>query len=176
MFYAPIIISGGIGSHFLVLRARTIFRRYRGRLVPISCFARPDFFSAEPRVSHPVFMFSAPQHVFGGTEGVRSRFYFLCSLSRFRRCRGRRVPFSNFSLPNSLSAVPWATGPVFMSCAPELAFGGTEDFGSRFHVFRSRTCFRRNRGSRVPFSCFPLPNSLSAISRASCPVFMFCVP
>jgi hypothetical protein len=49
-------------------------------------------------------------------------------------------------------------------------------FGSRFHVLRSQTHFRRYRGRRVPFSCFACPHSLSAVQRTSCPVFMFCAP
>jgi hypothetical protein len=36
--------------------------------------------------------------------------------------------------------------------------------------------FRRYRGSRVPFSCFALMDSFSAVSRASGLVFMFCAP
>jgi hypothetical protein len=88
-----------------------------------------------------------------------------------------------------------ASGPVFLFCAPELIFGGTEGVGSRFHVLRSRNRFQRYRGHRVPFSCFALPNSFSAVPRASVsfscfahldsfslvprvsgPVFMFCAP
>jgi hypothetical protein len=34
----------------------------------------------------------------------------------------------------------------------------------------------RYRGRRVPFSCFARPDSFSAVTRASGPVFMFCTP
>jgi hypothetical protein len=194
-FSAPRLIFGdteGVGSrfHFLssrshfrrcrvrrvhihVLRSRTRFQRYRGCRVPLSCFARPNSFSAVPRASDPVFMFSAPEHVFGGTEGVVSRFHVLRSRNLFRRCRVRRVLFSCFELPDSFSAVPRASGPVFMICAPRLIFGGTEGAVSQFHALRSRTRFRRYRGRRVPFSCFALADSFSAVPRESDPVFMF---
>jgi hypothetical protein len=95
------------------------------RKVPFSCFALPDLFSSVPRESGPIFIIYAPGHIFGGTEGVSSRFHILRSRTRFRRRRVRRVPFSCFACPNSLSATPSASGPIFMFCAPELAFDGT---------------------------------------------------
>jgi hypothetical protein len=67
--------SEGVGSRFHVLRPRTRFRRYRGRLVLFSCFARSDSFSTVPRASDPVFMFCTPELVFGGNDGVGSRFH-----------------------------------------------------------------------------------------------------
>jgi hypothetical protein len=73
----------------------------------------------------PVFIFCAPGHVFGGTEGVRSRFHVLRARTSFRRYRGRRVPFSCFPLPGKFSAVPRASGLVFMFCALEVDFDGT---------------------------------------------------
>jgi hypothetical protein len=198
MFSAPGLVfggTGGVGSHFHFLRARTHFRCYRGRRVQFSCFALPDSFSAVPRASGPDFMFYAPGLIFGGTEGVGSRFHVLRPQTRFRRYRGGRVPFSCFALPNSFSAVPSGSGPVFMFCAPGLVFGGTEGVGSRFHVLRARSHFRRYRGCRFPFSCFArldpfsavpgrrvplscfaLPDSFSAVRRASGPVFMFSAP
>jgi hypothetical protein len=186
----------------------------RGRRVPFSCFELLDSFSAVPSVSGPVIMFYAPGLVFGGTEGVGSRFHVLRDRTHFRRyqgrqvpfsCfvrrtrfwryRGRRIPFSYFALPNSFSAVPRASGAVFMFCAPGLVFGGTEGVRSCFHVFRSRTCFWRYRGRRVPFSRFPLRDSFwryrgcrvpfscfarsysfSTVMRSSDPVFLFCAP
>jgi hypothetical protein len=136
MFCASGLVFGsteGVGSHFHVLRARTQFRRYRGRRLPFLCFALLDSFSSVPRASGPVFMFCA-----------RS--------THFRRCRVLRLPFSCFARPNSFSSVSTASGPVFIFCAPGLYFGGTEGVWSRFHVLRSRTCFRRCRLRRVPFS------------------------
>jgi hypothetical protein len=237
MFSAPGLVFGGIkavGSRFRVLCSRNCFRRYRRRRNPFSCLARPDSFSAVPTASHPVFMFSAPRHVFGGTEGVGSRFHVLRSRKNFHRHRGRWVPFSSFARPasfslmlralgfvflfsapeiifggtvgvgscfqvllarnhvrryrgrwflfscfarpESFSAVPMASCAVFLFCAPELAFGGTMGVGSRFHVLRSVTHFRRCRERLVPFSCFALPDSFLTVPRASGPVFMYCAP
>jgi hypothetical protein len=156
----------GAYSHFLDLRSRTHFQQYRGRQISISCFARPDSFSAVPRASGPVFMFFMPGLVFGGIEGVgsrfhvllfrthlswyrgrRSRFHVLISRTHFRspfpRYRGRRAPFSYFALSNSFSAVPRASGLVFMFCAPGYVFGGAEGVESSFRVLRSRSRFRR---------------------------------
>jgi hypothetical protein len=201
IFYTPDLVFGGVdgaegvGTRFHVLRARTQFRRSLGRRVPFLCFALPDSFStvprasgpvfilslsdsfsSVPRASHPIFMFPALGHVFSGTEGVRYLFHVLHSRTRFRRYRERLVSFSCFPRPKSFSAVPWASGPVFKFCTPEIIFGGTEGVGSRFHVLRARTRFRRYHGRRVPFSCFALCDSFSAVPRASSPVFMFCSP
>jgi hypothetical protein len=74
------------------------------------------------------------------------------------------------------SAVLRASIPVFMFCAPRLIFGDSECVGSRFYVLRPRTHFWRQRGCRVPFSCYALPYSFSAVPSASAPVFMFCDP
>jgi hypothetical protein len=169
MFCAPGRYQGR-RSRFHVLRPRTHFRLYRGRQIPFSYFALPDTFSAVSWASFTVLTFCAPGLVFGGSKCVGSRFHVLRDRARFRRYRGRRVPFPRFSLPdifsvvlwalgpgfmfslsNSFSAVQWASGPVFMFCAPRLIFGGTEGVVSRFHVLRSRTHFRRNRGVG---SCF----------------------
>jgi hypothetical protein len=163
-------------SRFHILHARTRFRRYGGRRVPISCFARSDSFSAVPRAYDPVFLFCAPGLVFGGTEGVGSRLHVLRVRTRFQQYRGRRVPFSYFAITDSFSAVPTASGPVFIFCALGLVFVGTEGVGSRFHVLRARTRFRRYRGSRVPFSCFARPNLFLAVPRAFDPVFLFYAP
>jgi hypothetical protein len=158
-------------------------------------FVCPDLFSTVPRASDPVFMFCALGQVFGGaecvgsrfhvlrsrthfqrygTKGVGSRFHVLRVRTHFRRKRGCLVLFSCFALPESFPTVPRESGPVFKLCAPGLIFGGTVGIGFRFHVLRSRTCFRRYRGRRVPFSCFVLPDSFLAVPSASGPVFMFC--
>jgi hypothetical protein len=157
MSCAPALHFGGnerVGSHFHVLRSRTHFRRYRGRLVSFSCFAGPESFSAVARASGPVFMFCVPGIVFDGTVGVRSRFHVLQVRNHFRRYRGRRVPLSCFAIPDSFSAVPSASGPVF---------GGNERVRSRFHVLRFQTRFRRYQGRRVLFSCIARPDSFSAV-------------
>jgi hypothetical protein len=166
----------GIGYRFHVLRARTHFRRYRGHWVSFSCFARSYSFSVVPRASGLIFIFCPPGLIFGGTKGVESRFHVLHARTRFQWYRGRRFPFSCFTLPDSLSTVPSASHPVFIFSAPGYVFGSTEGVGSRFHVLHSRTRFRRNRDRRVPFSCFACPDFFSAIPRASGPVFMFCAP
>jgi hypothetical protein len=158
MFCASGLIFGGAkcaGSRFHVLRSRTHFRRYRVRLVSLSCFARLGSFTAIPKASDPVFMFCATGFVFDGTEGVESRFHVLRTLTHFRRYRGRYVAFSYFALMDSFSTVPRASSPVLLFSVPKLIFGGTEG---------------------VPSSCFPLPDMFSAVPRASCPVLMFCAP
>jgi hypothetical protein len=113
-------------------------------------------------VRRVLFSCFAPGLIFGDVEGVGSHFHFLCSWTRFRRYRERQVLFSCFALPESFSAAPRASGPIFLFCAlglffdgPEgvvpifmfyalgLVFGGIEGFGSRFHVLRARTHFRR---------------------------------
>jgi hypothetical protein len=110
-------------------------------------------------------MFCAPKLIFGGNEGVWSRFHVLRSINRFGRYRGRRVPLSYLALPDSFSAIPGASCFVFMFCAPGPILSGSEGVISRFHVLRSRTHFGRCRGCRVPFW---------AVRRASGPVFIFC--
>jgi hypothetical protein len=164
MFCAPRLIFGrteGVVSHFLVLRRRTRFWRYRGHQVSFSCFTLPVSFSTVPRASSPVFMVCAPKLIFDGIVFVGSYFNVLSSLTRFRRYRGRQVqfsccvlpesfstikrrqvPFSYFALPDSFSAVSRTSGPVFMFCAPGLVFSGSEGVESNFLVLLSRTRFR----------------------------------
>jgi hypothetical protein len=137
-FCAPGLVSGGIGDvgcHFLILRARTRFQRFRGRRVPFSSFARPDSFSFVSRSSDLLSMFYDPGLIFDGNEG-------------------RQVPFSYFACNDSFSAVSSASDPVFMFSALRHVFGGIEGVGSLFHVLRSRTRFRWYRGRQVPFSRF----------------------
>jgi hypothetical protein len=192
----------GFRSRFHVLRSRSHFRQYRGRRVPFSHFVRADSFSAVQRASAPIFMFCASRLIFGVTEGVRSHFYVFHTCTHFQRYRGCRITFSSFAHPDSFSAVPSASGPFFMFCAPCHVFGGAEGVGSSFSVIpkasnpvflfcspgllfadiegvgspfyflRSVTSFRRNRGLRLPFSFFTRPNSFSAVPMASGPVFM----
>jgi hypothetical protein len=144
----------GVGCHFHVLRSRTHFGRYIGRQVPFSSFALSDSFEVVPRVSYPVFKFCAPRHVFDGTEGVGSHFYVLRSRSLFVPYRGRRVIFSCLALLDFFSAVPRASGPIFMFALPNL--------------------FWAYRGRRVPFSCYAHLDSFWAVLSAPGSVFMFC--
>jgi hypothetical protein len=116
----PFFMFCAVGSRFQVLRSRTRFRRYRGRRVSFSSFARPNSFSVVPRVSTLVFMFCASGLIFGGAEDVKSHFHVLHALTSFPRYRGLHLPFSTFSFPDSFSAIPRASGPVFMFCAPGL--------------------------------------------------------
>jgi hypothetical protein len=135
MFCAVGPIFGGtedLGSHFLILRSRTRFGRYRGRRVQFSCFALPGHFWAVPGVSGPVC------HV------LRSR-------TRFRWYGGPRVSFSCFSLLDSFWAEPRSSSLVFMFCAPGPVLGGNDSARSSFHVLRSRTHFRWYGGRRVSF-------------------------
>jgi hypothetical protein len=112
----------------------------------------------------------------GSSEGAGSGFHVFRARNRFQRYRGRRVPFSCFVLSDSILAVPSASGPVFLFCAPGLNFGSTEGICSLFHVLRSSSRFRRYRGRRVQFSYFARPDSFSAVPRASLLVFMFSSP
>jgi hypothetical protein len=179
MFCAPGLVFGGTGgvkSRFHVLRPRNHFRRCRGRRVPFSCFPLPDSFSVVPRSSGPVFIFCGLGLILSRKEGVGSRFHVLRSRTHLRRYRGRQVHFSCFAVPNLFSSIKRASGPVFMFCAVGLVFGAAECVGTRFHVLRAQTHFRRHRGHRVPFSYFALPDSFSAVPRVSGPVFMFCAP
>jgi hypothetical protein len=121
-------------------------------------------------------MFCAPGLIFDDNGGVGSRFHILSSQTHFRRYRGRRVSFSCFALPDSCSAVPRASGPVFICYTLELVFGGTVCVRSLFHVLRFRTHFRRYQGRRVLISSFALPDSFSSVPRATSPIFMFFAP
>jgi hypothetical protein len=131
----------GVRSNFHVLHFLTRFARYQGRQVQFSCFALLDPFCTVPRASGPVFMFCAPELVLGGTESVGSSFHVLRSWTRFGRSEGERAHFSCSALLDSFSAVPRASGPVFMVCAPGVIFGGIEGVRSRFHDLRSQNNF-----------------------------------
>jgi hypothetical protein len=157
MFCAPGLVFGGIegvGSHFNVLSAHNLFRWKRVCRVPFPCFTLLESF--------PVFMFYAPRLIFGGIagispilmfcapglasrgiEGVVSHFQVLHSHTRFRRYRGHQVPFSCFAFPDSFSAVPWASAPVFIFCAPGFIFSGTEGVMSRLQNLHAWTHVRR---------------------------------
>jgi hypothetical protein len=179
MFCTPGVVSRGtegVRSHFHVLRSEARFRRYGGRWVSISCFALPDTFSAVPRAAGPVFMFYSSGLIFGNTEGVRSRFHVLSARLIFGGAEGVRSCFHVLRSRTCFSAVPSESDPIFMFCAPELIFNGLEGDGSRFDVLCAETSFQLCRGRRVPFSCFALPDSFSAVPRASGLDFMFCAP
>jgi len=156
-FGAPGLVFGGterVGPRFHILHSRTRSKLYLARRVP---------------------------------------FQVLHSRTRFWWYRACRAPFSRFALPHSFSAVQCASSPVFRFCAPGLVFSGTERVGPRFqvslsrtrlrryralrfhfHVLRFRTRFRRYRVHRAPFSSFALPDSFSAVKKASGPVSTFC--
>jgi hypothetical protein len=96
--------------------------------------------------------------------------------THFQRHRGCWVQFSCFAQRDSFSAIPWASGSIFIFCAPELILGGIEGVESSFHVLRSRTRFGRYRGCRVQFSSFALLDLFWVVSRALDPVFIFLTP
>jgi hypothetical protein len=169
-------VFGGVRSRFLVLRSKTCIRRCEGRRVSFSSFAHPYSFSVVPRASCPVFIFCALGQVFGGSEGVGSHFHFLLSRTRFRRYQGHRAPFSCFAHTNSFSAVSTASALVFMFCADEHVFAGAKGVESRFQVSRDQTHFLWYRRRPLPFSCFALSDTYSAVRRASVPFSMFCAP
>jgi hypothetical protein len=145
MFCATRLVFGGnvgVRSRFHVLRSRTRYWRCGGRRVQFSCFVLPNSFLEVPRVSGLVCMFCGLVLVFGGTDGVGSRFHVLRCRRRFWRCGGRRVPFSCFALPDTFPAMRRASGPVFMFCAAGLVFDDNEGVGSRFNFLRFWTHFR----------------------------------
>jgi hypothetical protein len=130
------LILGGIvgaGSSFHVLRSRTRFGRYQVCWVSFACFVLPYSFSMVPWALGPFFKFCAPRPVLGGTEGVRSRFHVLRSLTHFRRYIVRRVLFYYFAIPD------------------EIVLDGTEGDESHFHVLCSRTNFGWYRGGGSSF-------------------------
>jgi hypothetical protein len=167
-FCAPRLVFGGtkgVGSLFDVLRSRTRFRLYRGRRLPFSYFVRPDSFSVVLRASGSVFMFCALGLVFGGTEGVGSRFRVLRARTCFRQNRGRPIPFSCFPLPDMFCAVTRASGPflcfalldlfftvprashpVIMFSVPGHVFGGNEGVGSLLMFCAPRLVFDGTEG------------------------------
>jgi hypothetical protein len=148
------------------LRARTRFRRYRGRRVPFSCFVLPDLFSVVSSASGPIFNF-------GGTKGVGSRFHVLRARTFFRRYRGVG---SHFLVLRSWTRFRRYRGRRVPFYTPGLVFDGNGGVRSRFLVLCARTRFWRYRGSHVPFASFALPDTFPAVPRASCPVFMFYAP
>jgi hypothetical protein len=173
IFCTPRLILGGTEgavSSFHLLRSPVHFGRERGCQVHFSYS-----FSAVPRAPSLIFLFCAPGLISGGTEGANTIFMF-CAPRLIFGCTVGGVHISCFALPDSFSAVPRDLGPIFMFCAPGLIFGNNEGATSTFHVLCSRTHFWLYRRRRVQFSCFALPNSFSAILRASDPFFIFCAP
>jgi hypothetical protein len=121
IFCASGLIFGcieGVEFRFYVLRFR--FRRYRGRHISFSYFTLPNLLLAVPRASDLFFMFYVAGLDLGATEHVISLFHVLRSGTRFRRYRGRQIPFSCFTLPDSFTTVPKASTPVFMFRDPGL--------------------------------------------------------
>jgi hypothetical protein len=151
----------GRGSTFHVLCSQTRFPRYRARRIQFSCFTLTDPFLAVPWARGLIFIFCAPEPVFGNIEDARCSFYVLRSRTHFRWYRGRRVQFSCFTLPDSFSAVPRkrvqllcfalpdsflavlrVSGLVFLFCPLKPELCDTDDIGSSFHVLRSLTRFQ----------------------------------
>jgi hypothetical protein len=128
---------------FLCFPIRNSFSAVPRAPIPFSCFALLEPFLAVRRAPHPVFMFCAPGPILGGTEGTGYRFHVLRARSHFRLYRGPQFPFSFFAVPKRFSTVATKRGPVFIFCAHVTVCGGTEGVGSRFHVLRSWTRFRR---------------------------------
>jgi hypothetical protein len=143
---------------------------------PVFLFCAPELIFGGTDVIESCFNVFASGHILGGAEGVRPRFHVLHSRTRFQRFRGRQVSFSCFASSHSFSTMRRASGPVFMFCAPGHVFAGSEGVCSCFHVLRDRSRFRQYRRRRVPFSCVALTDTFSVVRRASDPIFRFCVP
>jgi hypothetical protein len=108
IFSAPGIIFGateGVRFRFHVLRSRMCFWRCGGCRLLFSCFAFPNSFLAVPWASGPGFMFCALVLIFGCTEGVGPHCHIFRPQNRFRRYRGRPLPFSCFALLDVFLAV-----------------------------------------------------------------------
>jgi hypothetical protein len=170
--FSPVPRASGLV--FMFCAPELLFDDIHGRRVPFSYFALPYSFSVVTRASGPIFlfcapglvfddiqgdagivyMFCAPGLIFGGTKGVGSCFHVLRSMTRFRRRRVRRFPISCFARPDSFSAVPRESGPIFMFCTSGLVFDDIQ-------------------GRRVPFTCFALHDSFFTVASASVPVLMF---
>jgi hypothetical protein len=191
--YAPGLISGGtegVVYCFHALHSRTRFRRYLGHWLPCSYFALSESFWAVSRVPCSVFIFCAPELVFG-------------------RYRASHISFSCFALPDLFSNVPRVSGPIFVFCAPGLISRGTEGVWYSFLLPDPFSAVLRALGPvfkfcalepiraepRAPslilmfhapeqvfdgtessFSCSALSDSFSAVLRASGPVFLLCPP
>jgi hypothetical protein len=154
MFSAPGHVFGcteGVGSIFHVLRSQTRFRRYR---VPLCVSGL--IFDCSGGVASRFLILRARTH-FRRFRGRRIPFSCFARPYSFWRYRGRRVSFSSFARPDSVLAVPRASCPVFLFCAPGLVFDGSRGVGSRFHVLQAQTRF-------------------SAVPRASSLVFKLYVP
>jgi hypothetical protein len=144
-----------------------------------------DSFLMISRVWGPVFNFNAPGRIFGGTEGIGSRFQVPRSQTHVRLYRGHQVKFSSSTPPNTFSAVLRVSGPTFKFRALGLIFSGTESARSSCqiacsrvldsfsgvhrvwrHVFKFRAivlvfCGNEDVGSY--FTSFVLPDLFSAI-------------
>jgi hypothetical protein len=149
---------------------RTRFRQYGWRQIHFSYFTLTYSFWTVPRAPCPIFTFCALRLIFGGTEGAGSIFHILRSWTRFRRYRGCQALFSCFVLPDSFSAVPRASGSLFMSCAPELVFSSTEGTCPIFMFCVPGLIFGGTEGARSTFHA--LPNLFSAVPMALGPLFM----
>jgi hypothetical protein len=165
MFCASVLIFSGTDdaqSSFHVLPPGLIFGGTKDIGVSFLCFAIPDSFWAVPRASGSVFifcafglifdstdgarfsfMFCASGLIFDGIEGAGSQFYFLRSRTHFGRYQGHQSRFLICALLNSIWAVSWASGQVFIFCAVKLIFDSTEGVWSRFQILLFRTRFWR---------------------------------
>jgi hypothetical protein len=177
MFPAPGHVFGcteGVGSRFHIFLFRTRFRQYRGPRVPFSFLVRPDSFSAVPTTSNSIVNFSSPGHVFDGTEGVGSRFHVLRARTHFGGTRCVGCSFLVLCAQTRFRRYRGRRASFSCLALPE----SFSCFGHRvpFLCFPRPDSFWRYRVRRVPFSCFVRPDSFSAVKRVSGPVFMFCAP
>jgi hypothetical protein len=101
-------------------------------------------------------MCSAPEPVFGGTEGTGSCFHVCSTGFIFGGIEGAK---SRVHVLHSWNH-----------------FGCSEDVAYKFHVLRSRTHFRQYGGCRVQFACFVPTYLFSTVPRALGLVFMFSTP
>jgi hypothetical protein len=178
IFCAPLLIFGGTentGSYFNVMRSLTHFGRYRGRQVQFLCFVLSDSFWDVPRASGSIFMFCATKLIFGGTEGLGSRFHVLCSRTHFKRYRGSRVLFLWFALVGLF----WG---ILIACCAAPCSAVLAPFDTRGDSYFTNlkgppvnpTAVGRVAACRSCAAQQTIAILFWAIPRASGPIFMLC--
>jgi hypothetical protein len=85
------------------------------------------------------------------------------------------LQFSCFTLPNPFSAVPSASGSLFMFCAPTPIFGVIESRG-QFSCFVLPDPFSAVPSTPSIFLMFALPDLYSVVPSVPGPDFIFCAP
>jgi hypothetical protein len=118
-------------------------------------------------------MFCTPGLVFDGTEGVGYCFHILRAQIRFRRYRGRWVPFSTFRRPNMFFTVPKGRIPFSCFACPD-SFSAVPRASGHVFMFALSDSFLAVPSATGPV--FGRLDSFPTVPRSSGPVFKFCAP